>query len=72
MEVNRQMQIWKVRKKVKDFYEKISILAYFFVASALKADETGLVTRERTLSMNSRLENRVKLLFFLTSLARFT
>jgi hypothetical protein len=56
-------------KKASSFAPRKS---HFLVASALKADETGLVTLERTLSMNNRRENRVKLLLFLTSLARFT
>lgn len=41
------------------------------MASALNAEDTGLVTRFKTLSMNKRRENLIKLLLFLASLARF-
>lgn len=47
--------------------------AYFLVASDLKADETGFVTRLSTLSTNRRRENLMNwllLLLILASLAR--
>jgi hypothetical protein len=51
---------------------RLSMAKYFLVASALRADETGLVTRLRTLSMNNRRENLIKLFSLLAAFARFT